>query len=452
MPELRAVHGQHRALGGPSALKILLVHDFYQHSSGEDRVVWAEEQLLRGAGHDVITFYRQNSEIPGYNILQAAVLPARTIWGVNSHEALRALLRRERPTLAHFHNLLPLISPSAYYACQSEGVPVVQTLHNFRIICPSATLFRDGRPCEECPRTSSFAPAIVHGCYRASRPATIAVATMIKVHQAMGTWATQVDRYIALSEFARNKLVGFGLPPARITVKPNFLPTDPGEGNDRREYALFIGRLVPEKGVRSLLDAWARLSCPMPLRVVGDGPLCAEVQRAADRSNGKIEWLRQLPNESVLKLIKQARFLVFPSEWYEGFPVTLVESMACGTPVVGARIGSIPEIITNGVTGIHFSPGNVEDLASKVQWASSHPDKLLEMGAAARREFLAKYTAKRNYGAITEIYQSILDSRPEPAKSSMIGRRKIARPGMPESKPAVMLVHNFYQHRGGEDV
>jgi glycosyltransferase involved in cell wall biosynthesis len=433
-------------------LKILIAHNFYQHAGGEDRVVCAEEQLLRSSGHEVVTFYRRNSEISSYTVLQIAALPARTIWGLDSYEDLRTLLQRERPDVAHFHNLLPLISPAAYYACQREGVPVVQTLHNFRMICPSATLFRDGRPCDECARHSSFAPAVAYGCYRGSRAATLAVASMVKVHQAMGTWSKQVDRYIALSEFLRNKLVGFGLPPDKITVKPNFLQTDPGEGIGRREYALFVGRLVPEKGVRTLLAAWFKLSRPFRLRIAGDGPLRNEVQRAVERSNGNIEWLGQVSNENAMKLAQQAQFLVFPSEWYEGFPITLVESFACGTPVVAARIGSAAEITVDGDTAIHFRPGDAEDLAAKIGWACTHRDKLLEMGEAARRVFLAKYTGRQNYRALMEIYERAQTAKQTGPLSSMASAPKVVRGGTLDSKPAVMLVHNFYQHRGGEDI
>jgi glycosyltransferase involved in cell wall biosynthesis len=432
-------------------LKILLAHSFYQRPGGEDQVVAAEEELLRGMGHEVVTYHRRNSEILNYGVLQSATLGARTVWAWDSYEDLRALLQRERPAVAHFHNLLPLISPSAFYACKSEGVPVVHTLHNYRMICPSATLFRDGHVCEDCVESASFAPAIAHGCYRDSRPATAAVASMIAVHRTMGTWSKEVDCYIALSEFARNKLLSAGLPPKNVAIKPNFLQTDPGAGNGRRDYALFVGRLVAEKGVERLLEVWEKLLDPLPLRIVGNGPLHAAVERAVGRSNGSIEWLGQVPREQAMELAKRARFLVFPSEWYEGFPLTLVESLACGTPVIAARLGSVAEMIVDGVTGIHFTAGDAEDLASKIQWACSHPDKMAEMGMAARQDFLAKYTAKQNYATLMEIYERARVSRVRRAAPPIIARREIVRREVTDSKPAVMLVHNFYQQRGGED-
>lgn len=430
-------------------MKILIAHNFYQHSGGEDRVVRAEEQLLRDSGDEVVSFYRQNSEISGYTALQTASLPARTIWGRDSYEELRELLRQERPDVAHFHNLLPLISPSVYYACRSEGVPVVQTLHNFRLLCPSATLFRDGRPCEECARNSSFAPAVAYGCYRGSRPATLAVASMVKVHQVMGTWSSCVDRYVALSQFARHKLVGFGLPAEKIVVKPNFL-ADPGDGNGRREYALFIGRLVPEKGVRTLLAAWRTLPSPVRLLIAGDGPLRDEVRQAVGRSKGGIEWLGQVSNDKAVQLAQGARFLIFPSEWYEGFPVTLVESFACRTPVIAARIGSVAEITVDGETGLHFRAGDAEDLAAKIEWACAHPDELSEMGRAARRAFLAKYTPQENYRALMEVYEAARGVQRRWTAPPTKRARAVGGPAN-DSKPAVMLVHNFYQQRGGED-
>jgi glycosyltransferase involved in cell wall biosynthesis len=433
-------------------LKILLAHDFYQHPGGEDQVVAAEAELLRDAGHEVILFERRNSEIRDYSALRSATLPARTIWAWDSYRDLRSVLRREQPAVAHFHNLLPLISPSAYYACKSEGVPVVQTLHNYRMICPGATLFREGRICEECVTRSSFAPAIAHRCYRDSRPATVAVAGMVAVHRILGTWSREVDCYIALSEFARDKLVRSGLPPEHVAIKPNFLPTDPGAGNGQRDYALFAGRLVPEKGVETLLDAWKKLSAPLPLRIAGDGPLRIAVERAARGSHGGIEWLGQVPRARMLELVKHARFLVFPSEWYEGFPVILAESLACGTPVIAARVGSVAEIIADGVTGIQFTVGDAQDLANKIQWASSHPQALAHMGRAARQEFLAKYTAEQNYHTLMEIYERARAARIQKTPPRKPRRREGVRQNRRDSKPAVMLAHNFYQQRGGEDI
>jgi glycosyltransferase involved in cell wall biosynthesis len=432
-------------------LKILLAHNFYRQAGGEDRVVAAEAELLRSTGHEVVTFQRRNTEIGDCSGLRGAALGARTVWSWPTYSDLRRMLRRERPAVVHFHNLLPLISPSAYYACTKESVPVVQTLHNYRLICPSATLFRDGHVCEECVDSSSFFPAINYGCYRGSRLASAAVASMIKVHNAMGTWSRQVDCYITLTQFARNKLLRSGLPAEKVVVKPNFLQTDPGTGNGQREYALFMGRLVPEKGVGCLLNAWAKLSYPLPLQVAGDGPLCAEVQRAAARSHDKIKWLGHVTAGQALELLKHARFLLFPSEWYEGFPVTLVESLACGTPVIAARIGSVAEIIVDGVTGIHFNPGDVDDLAGKIHWACSHPGELEAMGAAARNDFLAKYTAKENCKALIEIYELAHTNRLRQTAPTSIAERKPVSRKLTDSKPVVMLVHNYYQRAGGEN-
>jgi glycosyltransferase involved in cell wall biosynthesis len=432
-------------------LKILLAHNFYRQAGGEDRVVTAEAELLRAAGHEVVRFQRRNSEIADCRGLQGAALAARMVWSWPTYADLRGLLRRERPAVAHFHNLLPLISPSAYYACTREGVPVVQTLHNYRLICPTATLFRDGHVCEECVDSSSLLPAINYGCYRGSRPATAAVASMIKFHSAIGTWSRQVDCYITLTQFARAKLLRSGLPAEKVFVKPNFLQADPGAGNGPREYALFMGRLVPEKGVGCLLNAWSKLSCSVPLQVAGDGPLCAEVQRAAARSHGNIKWLGHVTADQALELLKHARFLLFPSEWYEGFPVTLVESLASGTPVIAARIGSVAEIIVDGVTGIHFNPGDENDLVGKIQWACSHPGELAAMGAAARNDYLKKYTAKQNYKALMEIYELAHTNRLRQTAPSSIAERKPVSRKLTDSKPVVMLVHNYYQRAGGEN-
>jgi glycosyltransferase involved in cell wall biosynthesis len=432
-------------------VKILLAHNFYKQAGGEDQVFAAESELLRRAGHEVLTFHRHNSEITRYGSLGGASLASQTIWSRETYSELRALLIREKPSIAHFHNLLPLISPSAFYACRSEGVPVVQTLHNYRLVCPTATLYRKGRVCEECIDRSNFAPAVSHGCYRDSRSATAAVASMITVHRALGTWSKQVDCYIALTEFSRTKLLSAGLPPQNCFVKPNFLPSDPGDGRAARDYALFVGRLAPEKGVTSLLEAWLKANPSIGLRIAGDGPLRGAVQRAVHESGGSVEWLGHISHQEVVRSLQGAQFLIFPSEWYEGFPVTLVESLACGTPVIAGRIGSVAEIVADKLTGIHFTPGDPDDLAHKILWAISHPECVREMGKRARAEFLARYTAEQNYRQLMEVYKHATANRAAEPRATAAPRQPWRTPARSSAMPAVMVIHNFYQQRGGED-
>ncbi len=385
-------------------MKILLVHNRYQQPGGEDTSMLAEEGLLRAAGHRVVEYTRHNDEIKDYGLGTKATLPLRTVWAWDSNREIKALLARERPDVAHFQNTFPLISPAAYYACRAAGVPVVQTLQNYRLLCPGATLLRAGRVCEDCVNRCLW-PAVAHGCYRGSRPATATTALMLAAHRGLGTWTRLVDCYIALTEFGRQKFIEGGLPAEKIAVKPNLVHPDPSERGGTGEYALFVGRLSEEKGLRTLLAAWGRLNNRVPLEVVGDGPLRATIQNEAQhRTMGSIHFFGWMPRDRTLAAIKQARFLVFPSEWYEGFPLTIAEAFACGVPVICSRLGAMEEIVADGRIGLHFTRGDPDDLAAKVEWAWAHPEEMAAMGRAARAEYDAKYTAERNYPMLMKIY------------------------------------------------
>jgi glycosyltransferase involved in cell wall biosynthesis len=228
---------------------------------------------------------------------------------------------------------------------------------------------------------------------------------MLTAHRALGTWTRAVDVYVALTEFARQKFVQGGIPAEKIVVKPNFLRPDPGAGEGRGRYVLFVGRLTHEKGVDTLLTAWERLGERVRLKVVGDGPLAPRVAEAAQRSGG-IEWLGSQPKDQVLNLMREAQALLFPSLWYEGFPMVIVEAYAVGLPVIASELGSMSSLIDHGRTGLHFAPGDPQDLAARVEWASEHPAELKRMREEARAEFEAKYTARRNYQSLMKIYRT----------------------------------------------
>ena len=379
-------------------LRILLIHNYYQQSGGEDTEFAAEKKLLRQKEHEVVEFVRHNAEIQEIGHLRVAI---DAVWSRYSQHALQRLLQATRPDVAHFHNTFLLISPAAYYACREEGIPVVQTLQNYRLLCPGATFLRDGRVCEDCVGKTIPWPGVLHGCWRGSRVQTSVVMAMLASHRLLGTWQKQVDVYVALTEFARQKFIEGGLPAEKIAIKPNFIYPDPGPGDGSGNYVLFVGRISQEKGIRTLVRAWRKLK-EVPLKVAGDGPLMEEIQRASSKG---LEILGWRPHDEVLSLIKGARFLVFPSEWYEGFPLAIAEAFACGVPVIASRLGAMAEIVENGRTGLHFEPGNPEDLAAKVEWAWTHPQQMTEMGHEARREYEQKYTAERNYEMLMEIYR-----------------------------------------------
>ena len=389
-------------------MKIILVHNTYQQPGGEDVVFEQERQLLSTSGHEVATYVRSNHENDSSSLIDRISLAKRTIWASDTRQEFAALLRRQRPDVVHVHNSFMRISPSIYSACREAGVPVVQTLHNYRLLCPAAILYRDGHVCEDCLE-HGLRQGVRHGCYRDSRSATGAVALMLATHRRMRTWTRDVNCYITLTDFARQKFIAAGFPADKIFVKPNFVAQDPGRGGERGSYALFVGRLSSEKGLATLFSAWEQLSPQIPLSIVGDGPMRAELEKQlASRNLPSICFRGRLPSERVASAIHGARFLIFPSEWYEGFPMTLAESFACGVPVICSRLGAMREIVEDGQTGLHFTPGDAEDLAKKVQWAWNHPEEIERMGEAARREYERKYTAEKNYPRLMEIYQEAI--------------------------------------------
>ena len=386
-------------------MRIVLVHNYYQQPGGEDEVFAAEGRLLERYGHQVYRHTVHNDEVSHYG---KAALAKATIWNSASYEQLRTILRRERAQVVHIHNTLPLISPAAYYAAKAEGVAVVQTLHNYRLLCPAATFRRDGHVCEDCLGKTPW-PGVVHACYRDSYAASGVLASMLTYHRARRTWDAAVDVYIALTEFAKEKFVEGGMPEAKIVVKPNFLDSDLSAFGKREDYALFVGRLSEEKGLSVLLSAWRTLGARVPLKIVGDGPLAPEVEKAAKETPG-VMWLGRQPREEVLNLMSRAYMLMFPSVWYEGFPMTLVEAFAAGLPVVASRLGSMASIIDHKRTGLHFEPGDPAALAAQVVWALDHPAELEHVRKLARAEFEAKYTAAVNYPQLLGIYEKALSA------------------------------------------
>ena len=390
-------------------MKILLVHNFYRQHGGETAVFEAERRMLQAAGHSVISYTRDSNEIEGFGPWQRAALAPAAIWARDSHREIGALIESESPDVAHFTNTFPLISPSAYYACRNARVPVVQSIHNYRLVCPAAILWRDGAICEECI-DHSLLRSVQHACYHESRLTSAALATALAIHRRCGTYANHVDRYIALTEFARAKLVAGGLPEEQISVKPNFIDPDPGVREGPGGYALFAGRLTVEKGVHTLLDTWKRIGPDIPLHIAGDGPLRDALVRRIETENiTGVSMLGSLSREAMMRELRGARVLVFPSEWYEGMPMTIIEAFACGVPTISARLGGMREMIDDGRNGLLVAPGDSEGIAARVRWLFDSESESAELSRAARAEYEAHYTAAANYTQLIDIYRQAIE-------------------------------------------
>jgi glycosyltransferase involved in cell wall biosynthesis len=385
-------------------MKILLVHNFYQQPGGEDQVFRAEAGILRNAGHTVVELTETNDRVKE---MSALALARATIWNSDAYQRVYETAARERPAVVHFHNTFPLLSPAVYYAARRAGAAVVQTLHNYRFLCPAATLFRDGRPCEDCVGHLPW-PGVLHACYRGSRTASAGIAAMLGFHRLRQTFSRQVDAFIVLNEFARQKFLRGGLPPEKLFLKPNFVDPDPSFG-DGGETFLFAGRLSPEKGIEILLAAW-RESPDLPLlKIAGDGPLRAAVLDQIG-SIKNAEYLGRIPHAEVLAAMKSSKALIQPSTWYEMFPVNVVEAFACGLPVIASDAGALPEIVSNRTNGLLFQSGNSKDLGRKVRLLASDSGLCCTLRKHARQAFERYYQGDLNVRLLVQIYENAIQS------------------------------------------
>jgi len=380
-------------------MRVLLVHNEYVYAGGEDVVATAECALLESYGHEVRRVIVSNRNI---NRLSDKLLTAwQAPYSGRSRRRMDAHIAEFNPDVVHVHNFFPILTPSIYDACADARVPVVQTLHNYRLICPQALLLRNGKPCEKCVTGSAY-HAVLYGCYRGSRLVSLVPARMVSINRRRGTWRGKVTRYIALTRFAKEKFIEGGLLAHKIAVKPNFV-ADPvakrETGAVRREGALFVGRLSPEKGVDTLLQAWHDLA--VPLRIIGDGPLAARVERC---DNQVVKGLGRKAQPEVIKEMRRAAFLIMPSVWYETFGLVIVEAFATALPIIASRLGALSELIDDGVTGLHFQPGDPADLAGKVRWAVDNPSDMRRMGENAHRIYEDRYTPESNYRQPMAIY------------------------------------------------
>jgi glycosyltransferase involved in cell wall biosynthesis len=386
-------------------LRILSVHNSYQQAGGEDIVFAAERDLLRSYGHEVFEYMDTNDRLVSMSLVDAA---SNTIWSDSSYGALKKRVIETSPDIVHFHNTFMMISPSAYYACREVGVPVVQSLHNYRLACPSAIFFRDGKNCEDCLGKKIPWPGVLHGCYRGSRLQTLVVASMLGYHNLRETWMRQVNSFIVATHFSRDKMIAAGLPHDRIFIKPNFSISNQKKNSSlEKGYVFMSGRLSLDKGTNVVLRAWKDLE-NIPLRITGDGPLQNLVADFSQAHPALLNYYGRVSRAEVHGLLQGSRFVVFPTRMYEVFPMVIAEAFSYGVPAIASRLGAMEELIRDGETGLLFNPGDSLDLAEKVQWLWNRPMEAERMGRAAYAECREKYAPEKNYQLLMDIYAKTL--------------------------------------------
>lgn len=387
-------------------MKVLQLHARYRQSGGEDAVVRDEAALLRAAGHEVIAAGTHNPD----GAVRSAVALAGAAWNPRAAARVGRAAASAAPDVAHVHNTWYALSPAAVVALSRRGVPVVLTVHNWRLLCPGALLYTGGQVCTECVGGSPWV-AVRHRCYRDSAAQSAVAAATVALHRTAGTWRRHVDRFVTMTAFGRELLVSGGLPAERVVVRPHGVP-DPGPRggppSDSRD-VLYVGRLTPEKGVAGLCDWWTeRDRSPLRLVVVGDGPLREELAAHCGRGHGLV-LTGPLPAEQVRARLLAARALVFPSRWYEPFGRVLVEALAAGTPVLGTALGGTPDVLGED-TGwlVPVDPGPRWDEALRRIGDHGAVDAA---GAAARARYLTRSTPEVATRSLLAVYEDAIDER-----------------------------------------
>ena len=394
-------------------MKILLVHNYYRSGSpgGEDVVFEQERALLEGAGHEVVSYTRHNDEMQGGRIGDALKVLSGLQHSKRTQRELHELIARKRPQVAHFHNTFPLVSASGYTACATAGVPIVQTVHNYRAVCASANHFRSGAVCEACTAGRPWA-AVRYGCYRNSRAASFAVARMIRANARPRSPRESIGRYLALTHFAARRLIEAGVPATRIVVKPNFVDLSrlpqglAGAPEGASPYAVFSGRLSAEKGVETLIRAWAGVS-GLSLKILGDGPERARLEARARAEGLPVEFLGMRPREEALQIVARARCQIVPSEWFEGMPMVALEAWALGVPLIAAKIGGLEEMLGEAERGLAFAPGDARALAACVARLQGDPALALRL-IGNGRQALAAHRPEASLAILEDTYRSLI--------------------------------------------
>jgi glycosyltransferase involved in cell wall biosynthesis len=378
---------------------ILLVHNKYQYYGGEDSVVDDELKLLEANGHSVKLYIRDNAEIDTLNSFKVLL---NSIWSRRTTHDLDSLIKNSKPDIIHIHNTFPLISPSIYWAANKHNIPIIQTIHNFRLSCMQAMFLRNMKVCEDCLNKTPWR-GVLRKCYRSSFLASTSAAVILSLHRLIGTYQNKITTFIALNNFCKRKIIEMGLPKEKIMIKPNFVTLEYSKCQKRNGNPLFVGRLSEEKGV-SILKNLIKSIPGQVFDIVGDGPLKDSLQNIP---NARLLGL--VDQAGVYELMQNAPFLMLPSIWYENMPRTLVEAYGNGVPVIASRIGALEELVVHRKTGILFDTGSVESFKEAVVWALQNPNEMNKMGMSAHNMYKMEYSSKANYKILMEIYNKAIE-------------------------------------------
>lgn len=395
-------------------LKIVFVHNYYQFRGGEDEMADLDTKLLMKNGHDVFLFSKHNNEIKRYSILQKSSLLFRPSFSLESYFNMLKVIDNFKPDIIHINNFFPLISPSVIYAGLRKKIPIVMSLHDFRLICANGLLLRNSKVCEKCFQSPVF--GFLYGCYRNSRIQTLPVSFMIFLHSKIKTWERCISVFITPSDFVKSKFAEAGFDANRISVRPNYVEDEFVENFEKNykdvrkeDYCVFVGRLSDEKGIKILLSAWDILrkeGLKLKLKIAGDGPL-REYVRWKAQDNNLVEVLGFLKKEDLVGVVAKAKFMVVPSVWYEVFGRIVIEAYAVGTPVLASEIGALKDIVIDGKTGLIFEP-NPEDIVRKIK--DLKPELLKFWSQNAREEYYQKYREGLAYKRLISVYEEVLRS------------------------------------------
>lgn len=387
-------------------MKVLIIHNHYLEKGGEDEVVSAEARLLEEHGHKVILYEKSNEHIKKLSFFKRLIFIMLELnFSKPVYKEIKEIIRKEKPDIAHVHNIFICITPSVYFALKEENVPIVQSLHNYRFFCLKGTFFTKGKVCEKC-KDKQFLNAVIRKCWKNS---FVLSCLLAKLLYKSGTFFKSIDSFIVLSKFSIDKFIEFGLEKQKIYLKTNFLTVESELNNQDCNYALFVGRLVDYKGIKTLMEAF-KISPSFKLKIIGDGPMRRDVCSVISLHKN-IEWLGKLEKDLVFEVIKKSSFVIFPSECYETMGVVIIESFVFSKPVIASNLGAAKELVSDGVNGILFEPGNAHDLAAKVSYLFSHKTERIKMGENARKICLELFDKERNYNDLMSIYTETINSK-----------------------------------------